>query len=114
MKEDVPGSPSARRKRRPGSLIQKLDVDGISKSYRGHRVVRRVSLSIQSSEVVGLLGPNGAGKTTTFHCILGLVTPDDGRILLNGHDITRLPMYLRAREGISYLPQEASIFRKMT
>jgi lipopolysaccharide export system ATP-binding protein len=95
-------------------LIRKLDVDGISKSYRGRRVVRTVSLSIQSGEVVGLLGPNGAGKTTTFHCILGLVTPDDGKILLNGHDITRLPMYLRAREGISYLPQEASIFRKMT
>jgi len=77
-------------------------------------VVRAVSLSIQSGEVVGLLGPNGAGKTTTFYCILGLVTPDEGKILLNGHDITRLPMYLRAREGISYLPQEASIFRKMT
>jgi lipopolysaccharide export system ATP-binding protein len=77
-------------------------------------VVRNVSLSIESAEIVGLLGPNGAGKTTTFYCILGLVTPDSGRILLNGNDITRLPMYLRAREGISYLPQEASIFRKMT
>jgi lipopolysaccharide export system ATP-binding protein len=77
-------------------------------------VVRNVSLTIESAEVVGLLGPNGAGKTTTFYCILGLVTPDGGRILLNGNDITRLPMYLRAREGISYLPQEASIFRKMT
>jgi lipopolysaccharide export system ATP-binding protein len=91
-----------------------LDIEGISKAYRGRPVVRAVSLSIQSGEVVGLLGPNGAGKTTTFYCILGLVTPDEGKILLNGHDITRLPMYLRAREGISYLPQEASIFRKMT
>jgi len=95
-------------------LNRRLDIDGISKSYRGRKVVRDVSLSIQSAEVVGLLGPNGAGKTTTFYCILGLVTPDGGRILLNGNDITRLPMYLRAREGISYLPQEASIFRKMT
>ena len=77
-------------------------------------MVRNVSLTIASGDVVGLLGPNGAGKTTTFYCILGLVRPDAGKILLNGHDITRLPMYLRAREGISYLPQEASIFRKMT
>jgi lipopolysaccharide export system ATP-binding protein len=95
-------------------LNRRLDIEGISKAYRGRPVVRAVSLSIQSGEVVGLLGPNGAGKTTTFYCILGLVTPDEGKILLNGHDITRLPMYLRAREGISYLPQEASIFRKMT
>ena len=95
-------------------MNRRLDIEGISKSYRGRKVVRDVSLSIQSAEVVGLLGPNGAGKTTTFYCILGLVTPDGGRILLNGSDITRLPMYLRAREGISYLPQEASIFRKMT
>jgi lipopolysaccharide export system ATP-binding protein len=91
-----------------------LDVEGLSKSYKGRQVVRDVSLSIEGGEVVGLLGPNGAGKTTTFYCILGLVRPDRGRILLGGHDITRLPMYLRAREGISYLPQEASIFRKMT
>ncbi|HEV8376211.1 MAG TPA: LPS export ABC transporter ATP-binding protein [Candidatus Polarisedimenticolia bacterium] len=95
-------------------MNRKLDIDEISKSYRGRQVVRNVSLSIESGEVVGLLGPNGAGKTTTFYCILGLVRPDRGRILLGGHDITRLPMYLRAREGISYLPQEASIFRKMT
>jgi len=91
-----------------------LDVEGLSKSYKGRQVVRDVSLSIEGGEVVGLLGPNGAGKTTTFYCILGLVRPDRGRILLGGHDITKLPMYLRAREGISYLPQEASIFRKMT
>jgi lipopolysaccharide export system ATP-binding protein len=91
-----------------------LAVEGLSKAYKGRQVVRDVSLSIEGGEVVGLLGPNGAGKTTTFYCILGLVRPDRGRILLGGHDITRLPMYLRAREGISYLPQEASIFRKMT
>ena len=95
-------------------MNRRLDIEGISKSYRGRPVVRNVSLTIESAEVVGLLGPNGAGKTTTFYCILGLVTPDRGKILLNGNDITRLPMYLRAREGISYLPQEASIFRKMT
>ncbi|HEU5180396.1 MAG TPA: LPS export ABC transporter ATP-binding protein [Candidatus Polarisedimenticolia bacterium] len=95
-------------------MSRKLDVEGLSKSYKGRQVVRDVSLSIEGGEVVGLLGPNGAGKTTTFYCILGLVRPDRGRILLGGHDITRLPMYLRAREGISYLPQEASIFRKMT
>jgi lipopolysaccharide export system ATP-binding protein len=95
-------------------LNRRLDIEGISKSYKGRPVVRNVSLAIESSEVVGLLGPNGAGKTTTFYCILGLVTPDGGKILLNGNDITRLPMYLRAREGISYLPQEASIFRKLT
>ena len=97
-----------------GALKRRLGIEGISKSYRGRPVVRDVSLSIESAEVVGLLGPNGAGKTTTFYCILGLVSPDRGRILLNDNDITRLPMYLRAREGISYLPQEASIFRKMT
>jgi lipopolysaccharide export system ATP-binding protein len=91
-----------------------LDIEEIYKSYRGRQVVRNVTLHIESGEVVGLLGPNGAGKTTTFYCILGLVRPDRGRILLGGHDITKLPMYLRAREGISYLPQEASIFRKMT
>ena len=91
-----------------------MDIEGITKSYRGRPVVRNVTLSIESGEIVGRLGPNGAGKTTTFYCILGLVQPDKGKILLNGHDITRLPMYLRAREGISYLPQEASIFRKMT
>jgi len=76
--------------------------------------VRDVSIAIHGGEVVGLLGPNGAGKTTTFACVLGLVPPDEGRVLLNGDEITRLPMYLRARRGIGYLPQEASVFRKMT
>jgi lipopolysaccharide export system ATP-binding protein len=76
--------------------------------------VRDVSIAIHGGEVVGLLGPNGAGKTTTFSCVLGLVPPDEGRVLLNGDEITHLPMYLRARRGIGYLPQEASVFRKMT
>jgi lipopolysaccharide export system ATP-binding protein len=91
-----------------------LAVEGLTKSYRGRQVVNQVSLEIHPAEVVGLLGPNGAGKTTTFYCILGLVAPDSGRVLLDGRDITSLPMYQRARRGISFLPQEASIFRKMT
>jgi lipopolysaccharide export system ATP-binding protein len=95
-------------------LSRKLAIESLTKSYRGRPVVRDVSLHIQSGEVVGLLGPNGAGKTTTFYCIVGLVHPDRGRVLLGGHDVSRLPMYLRARSGISYLPQEPSIFRKMT
>ncbi|HEY3175734.1 MAG TPA: LPS export ABC transporter ATP-binding protein [Candidatus Polarisedimenticolia bacterium] len=76
--------------------------------------MRDVSIVIHGGEVVGLLGPNGAGKTTTFSCVLGLVAPDGGRVLLNGEDITGLPMYMRARRGIGYLPQETSVFRKMT
>ena len=84
------------------------------KQYRGRRVVDGVSISISPGEVVGLLGPNGAGKTTSFHLILGQIPPNDGQVLLDGKEITRLPMFLRARRGIGYLPQEASIFRKMT
>jgi lipopolysaccharide export system ATP-binding protein len=95
-------------------LERRLAVEGLSKSYRGRKVVRQVDLEIRPAEVVGLLGPNGAGKTTTFYCILGLAAPDSGRVLLDGKDITRLPMYLRARRGISFLPQEPSVFRKMT
>jgi lipopolysaccharide export system ATP-binding protein len=95
-------------------LSLKLVIEGLSKSYRGREVIRNISLQIQSGEVVGLLGPNGAGKTTTFYCVVGLVRPDSGRVLLGGQDVGRLPMYLRARSGISYLPQEPSIFRKMT
>jgi lipopolysaccharide export system ATP-binding protein len=91
-----------------------LATEALCKSYRGRRVVRDVSIIIHGGEVVGLLGPNGAGKTTTFACVLGLVAPDAGRVLLNGEDITGLPMYLRARRGIGYLPQETSVFRKMT
>jgi len=91
-----------------------LEAQKLHKSYRGRRVVNDVSLTISSGEVVGLLGPNGAGKTTTFYMIVGLTTPDSGSVHLNGQEITSLPMYLRARRGISYLPQEPSIFRKLS
>ncbi len=92
-----------------------LATDEIGKSYRSRRVVNGISLRVERGEVVGLLGPNGAGKTTTFYTIVGLIPPDSGRILLDGEDITGVPMYLRARQyGISYLPQEASVFRKLT
>ena len=84
------------------------------KSYKGRKVVDDLSLRIAQGEVVGLLGPNGAGKTTTFYMIVGLSSPDSGQVLLDGVDITGYPMYLRARNGISYLPQEPSIFRKLT
>src|ERR1700686_1534331 len=86
----------------------------LRKSYRGRKVVDNVSLEIRQGEVVGLLGPNGAGKTTTFYILVGLTRPDYGRVLLDGEDITDLPMYLRARNGISYLPQEPSAFRQLT
>jgi lipopolysaccharide export system ATP-binding protein len=86
----------------------------LSKSYRGRKVVDSVQIEIGQGEVVGLLGPNGAGKTTTFYMIVGLARPDSGQVLLNGEQITDLPMYLRARSGISYLPQEPSVFRQLT
>ncbi len=86
----------------------------MSKSYRGRRVVDEVNLELRQGEVVGLLGPNGAGKTTTFYIIVGLIAPDGGHVYLNGEEITALPMYQRARSGISYLPQEPSVFRKLT
>lgn len=91
-----------------------LEVEHIGKRYGGRPVVRDVSLKLQRGEAVGLLGPNGAGKTTCFYMITGLVKPDVGQILLDGEDITKLPMYRRARLGIGYLPQEASIFRGLT
>jgi lipopolysaccharide export system ATP-binding protein len=92
-----------------------LRTEAIDKSYGEREVVRGVSLEIAQGEVVGLLGPNGAGKTTSFYIIVGLVRPDAGRVMADGVDITRLPMYLRARQhGISYLPQEPSVFRKLT
>ena len=86
----------------------------LSKSYRGRKVVDNVELEIAQGEVVGLLGPNGAGKTTTFYMIVGLARPDSGRVLLNEEEITDLPMFQRARSGISYLPQEPSVFRKLS
>lgn len=91
-----------------------LVVDQIGKRYRRRPVLNDVSMSVQRGEAVGLLGPNGAGKTTAFYCITGLISPDTGTISLDGQDITSLPMYRRARMGIGYLPQEASIFRGLT
>lgn len=100
--------------RQPRSRDGVLLVSGIQKSYKGRMVVQDVTLGVRRGEAVGLLGPNGAGKTTSFYMITGLVTPDAGRIELNGHDITHTPMYRRARLGIGYLPQEASIFRGLS
>jgi len=91
-----------------------LAANNLAKSYKRRQVVQDVSLSLESGQVVGLLGPNGAGKTTCFYMIVGLVNADRGQILLDGEDLTALPMHGRARKGIGYLPQEASIFRKMT
>jgi lipopolysaccharide export system ATP-binding protein len=91
-----------------------LRTEELTKSYGGRTVVRGVSLDVQSGEVVGLLGPNGAGKTTTFYMTVGLTSPDSGRVIFNGEDVTDLPMYARARKGIGYLPQEPSIFRGLT
>src|SRR5271165_7633437 len=95
--------------------METLIAEGIGKSYKRRQVVRNVDLKISRGEVVGLLGPNGAGKTTCFYMIVGLVAPETGRVLVDETDITRMPMYLRARNfGISYLPQEPSVFRKLT
>jgi lipopolysaccharide export system ATP-binding protein len=94
--------------------LRTLQTLEISKSYNGRRVVDNVSVRVEQGEVVGLLGPNGAGKTTSFYIIVGLINPDAGCVLLDEEEITRLPMYQRARKGVSYLPQEASVFRKLT
>jgi lipopolysaccharide export system ATP-binding protein len=94
--------------------VKALQTAEITKSYRGRKVVDNVSIKVQQGEVVGLLGPNGAGKTTSFYIIVGLILPDSGHVLLGDQDITPLPMYQRARRGISYLPQEASVFRKLS
>src|SRR5262245_17674759 len=91
-----------------------LEARGLQKSFWQRKVVDNVNLVINPGEVVGLLGPNGAGTTTTFYMVVGLLPPDRGRILLNGTDITALPMYRRARRGIGYLPQESSVIRKLT
>lgn len=98
----------------PIEHISVLGVEGLRKSYRKRTVVDNVSLDIRQTEIVGLLGPNGAGKTTIFYMIVGLERPDSGMVYLDSKDLSRLPMYLRARSGISYLPQEASVFRKLT
>ena len=91
-----------------------LETEKLTKSYSGRTVVRDVDIEVQSGEVVGLLGPNGAGKTTTFYMVVGLTSPDSGTVALDGVDVTRDPMYVRARKGIAYLPQEPSIFRGLT
>jgi lipopolysaccharide export system ATP-binding protein len=91
-----------------------LRAEAVAKSYNGRRVVNTVNLDVTGGEVVGLLGPNGAGKTTTFHMMVGLVRPDEGKVLLNDTNVTEAPIYERARAGISYLPQESSVFRRMT
>ena len=95
----------------PGLEIR---TDRLMKTYRGRTVVNGVSLDVSQGEIVGLLGHNGAGKTTTFYMVVGLVRPDSGHVLLGDREVTRVPMYLRARSGIGYLPQEASVFRKLT
>jgi lipopolysaccharide export system ATP-binding protein len=94
--------------------MQVLRSENLVKSYKGRAVVRGVAFQIQQGEVVGLLGPNGAGKTTTFYIVVGLTPPDSGKVFLDDLEITDLPMYLRARQGLSYLPQEPSVFRKLT
>lgn len=94
--------------------MNKLEALGIAKRYRTREVVKDLSISIESGEVVGLLGPNGAGKTTAFYMIVGLLKCDRGQIVLNGKDVTRLPVHKRARRGLGYLPQEASVFRKLS
>ena len=94
------------------SLI--IHTEELIKSYRNRTVVNNVSVNVKQGEIVGLLGPNGAGKTTTFYMVVGLIKPDQGRVFLNDQDITRLPMYKRAQMGIGYLPQEASVFRKLS
>ncbi|MEW5979195.1 MAG: LPS export ABC transporter ATP-binding protein [Acidobacteriota bacterium] len=94
--------------------MQTLRTVNLIKSFKGRRVVNGVELAIRQGEVVGLLGPNGAGKTTTFYIIVGLTSPDEGQVFLDGRDITHLPMFMRARQGISYLPQEPSVFRKLS
>src|SRR5919112_242178 len=91
-----------------------LRTHDLTKKYGGRTVVRGVSLEVASGEIVGLLGPNGAGKTTTFYMTVGLTSPDSGRVFLDGEDVTDDPMYVRARKGIGYLPQEPSIFRGLS
>jgi lipopolysaccharide export system ATP-binding protein len=97
-----------------GGAVPLLRAERLTKSFGGRRVVNAVTIDVAAGEVVGLLGPNGAGKTTTFYMIVGLTRPDSGRVWLDGQDITALPMYQRARRGVSYLPQEPSVFRKLT
>jgi lipopolysaccharide export system ATP-binding protein len=96
------------------TVILTIHTDKLIKQYKNRRVVDNVSISVKQGEIVGLLGPNGAGKTTTFYMVVGLIAPDEGRVFLNDEDITKLPMYKRAQMGLGYLPQEASVFRKLS
>ncbi len=95
-------------------MILTIHTDKLIKQYKNRKVVDQVSISVKQGEIVGLLGPNGAGKTTTFYMVVGLIAPDEGRVFLNEEDITKLPMYKRAQMGLGYLPQEASVFRKLS
>ena len=95
-------------------MILTIHTDKLIKQYKGRKVIDQVSVSVKQGEIVGLLGPNGAGKTTTFYMVVGLIAPDEGRVFLNEEDITHLPMYKRAQMGLGYLPQEASVFRKLS
>src|SRR3954469_6952654 len=94
--------------------MSRLLVEGLAKKFRARQVVKDLSLQVESGEVVGLLGPNGAGKTTAFYMIVGLVPMDDGRIVIDQYDVSKLPVHKRAQLGLGYLPQEASVFRKLT
>jgi lipopolysaccharide export system ATP-binding protein len=94
--------------------VERLRASNLTKSYRNRQVVKGISVEVKRGEIVGLLGPNGAGKTTTFYMIVGLTRPDEGRVHLGGNDLTHCPMHQRAKKGISYLPQEPSVFRKLT
>ena len=94
--------------------MAQLETDNIVKRYRSRTVVDGVSIQVNTGAIIGLLGPNGAGKTTSFYCIAGFIRPDEGRVLLNGEEITNLPIHKRAQKGISYLAQEPSVFKKLT
>lgn len=96
------------------SEVSKLFAENISKTYNSRKVVDGITIHIDTGEIVGLFGPNGAGKTTTFYIIIGFIKPDGGKILLDSEDVTTLPMFMRARKGITYLPQEPSVFKKMS
>lgn len=113
-RDDHNPSPATQIENRLGAKVETLRAENLRKSYRSRCVVNNVSIEVSPGEIVGLLGPNGAGKTTTFYMVLGLERPDQGKIWIGDREITRYPIHKRARNGISYLPQEASVFRKLT
>ena len=110
----APNSPAAAPATKPGGQEFVLSTEQLVKMYGGRAVVNGIDIKVRAGEIVGLLGPNGAGKTTSFYMIVGLVRPNSGRVVFSGRDVTKYPMYKRARLGMGYLPQEESIFRKMT